>query len=239
MEAAAGEHLNSQHWRIQRGLFWLAVALGLLHIAALYATNQLLVYFTKPGTMLVILSVAALRSSRAQSRYSVPIVAGLVCSLVGDVFLMLPSDRFVPGLESFFIAHLVYIAAFRSGVAGLGPAWLPLPFLAYGLTAFWILLPGLGEMKLPVIAYLLVILTMAWQAAVRWNAKRDRNCLFALSGALLFVVSDSVLAFDRFHTRFYLAGGLIMSTYFAAQLLIALSVSGQDRSTQAELSTSK
>ena len=218
---------ESHPQRIQRSLFWLALLLGLLNIAGLYMGNRPLVYATKPGTMLVILIGAALGSSRAPSRYAILVLAGLVCSLVGDIFLMLPSDQFVPGLVSFLIAHLFYIAAFRSGMTGFGPAWLPLPFFAYGLAAFWVLLPGLGDMKLPVIAYLLTILTMAWQSAVRWNAKRDRSCLFAFAGALLFVVSDSLIAFNRFHTRFYFAEALIMSTYFVAQWLIAFSVSPQ------------
>lgn len=210
--------------RIHRSLFWMALPLGLLHIAALYAGNRPLVYLTKPATMLVILTLAVVGRGRASSRYANLVLAGLACSLVGDVFLMLPTDQFVPGLVSFLIGHLFYIAAFRFGISGFGPAWLPLPFCAYGLAALLILFPGLGDMRLAVIGYLLVILTMAWQSAVRWNARRDQSSGFALLGALLFVVSDSLIALNRFHTRFYLAPALIMSTYFVAQWLIAVSV---------------
>jgi uncharacterized membrane protein YhhN len=218
----------------------LVTTLGLTfqNIAALYDGKRLIVYLTKPMTMIIILVLALVGRDHAPSRYANLVLIALVCSLVGDIFLMLPSDQFVPGLVSFLIAHLFYIAAFRSRVAGLGPAWLVLPFCAYGLAAFWILLPDLGELKLPTIAYLLVILTMAWQAAVRWNAMRDRSSLVAMAGALLFVTSDSIIAFNRFHTRFYLAGALIMSTYFGAQWLIALSVFAPGRSTgQAPIST--
>lgn len=225
--------------RIRRYLVWTALGAAVLNITALYQSDRTRVYVTKPLTMVLILVVAALGRDLAPYRYANLILAGLACSLVGDIFLMLPSDQFVPGLVSFLIAHLFYIAAFRSGFAGFRPAWLAFPFFAYGLTAFWILLPGLGELKLPVIAYLLVILTMAWQAAVRWNAMRDRSCLFAFAGALLFVISDSIIAFNRFHTRFYLAEALIMSTYFAAQWLIALSVSRQGESARAQTSISK
>ena len=224
--------------RIRRGLIWLALPLGLLNIAALYAASRPLVYLTKPATMLIILGLAVAGRDRAPSRYANLILAGLACSLVGDVLLMLPTDQFVPGLVSFLIAHLFYIAAFRQGMRGFGPAWLPFPFFAYGFAAFWILLPGLGEMKLPVTGYLLVILTMGWQSAVRWNATRDQSSLLALSGALLFVTSDSIIAFNRFHTQFYLAEAWIMSTYFVAQWLIAFSVSRQVE-TPANPSTSK
>jgi uncharacterized membrane protein YhhN len=230
---------NSQQRRIRWTVLSQFVLTGLLNIVAVYMGNRPLVYVTKPGTILVILAAAALGRRRAPSRYANLVLAGLACSLAGDIFLMLPSDQFVPGLVSFLIAHLFYIAAFRSGMTGFAPAWLALPFYGYGFVAFWILLPGLGEMKLPAMAYLLVILTMAWQAAVRWNAMRDRGSLFAFAGALLFGVSDSIIAFNRFHARFYLAEALIMSTYFAAQLLLALSVSRQSRSPRAGLFTSK
>jgi uncharacterized membrane protein YhhN len=230
---------DANHRRFQTSLSWLTLPLGLLNVAALYLDNRPLVYLTKPGTMLVILTLAAVGRHRAPSKYATLVLIGLACSLVGDIFLMLPSDQFVPGLASFLIAHLFYIAAFRSGITGFGPAWLPLPFYAYGLAAFWILLPGLGKTKLPVIAYLLVILTMAWQAAVRWIATRDRSCLLALAGALLFVASDSTIAFNRFHAAFYLAEAAIMSTYFAAQWLIALSVVGQSGSVREKTPISK
>jgi uncharacterized membrane protein YhhN len=240
MEASVHEAQSAvKHRRVQTILSWLAFPPGLLNIAALYASNRPLVYLTKPGTMLVILTLAAVGRLRAPSNYANLVFIWLACSLVGDIFLMLPSDQFVPGLVSFLIAHFFYIAAFRSGITGFGPVWLPLPFCAYGLAAFWILLPGLGEAKLPVIAYLLVILTMAWQSAVRWIARRDRSCLFAFAGALLFVVSDSTIAFNRFHAAFYLAEAVIMSTYFAAQWLIALSVAGQSGSAREQISISK
>ena len=220
LEVDSESHLR----RIRRSLFVSVLGLTFLHISALYDGNRTQVYLTKPTAMLLILILAGVGRDRAPSRYAHLILAGLACSLAGDVFLMLPSDQFIPGLVSFLIAHLFYITAFRSEIAGFGPPWLALPFCGYGLAAFWILSPGLGGLKLPVLAYLLVILIMAWQAAVRWNAMRDRSCLFALAGALLFFISDSVIAYNRFHTRFYLAEALIMSTYFAAQWLIALSV---------------
>jgi uncharacterized membrane protein YhhN len=240
MKASVDEaQSDANHHRLQTSLSWLALPLGLLNIAALYADNRPLVYLTKPATMLVILTLAAVGRHHTPSNYANLVFIGLACSLVGDIFLMLPSDQFVPGLVSFLIAHLFYIAAFRSGIAGFGPAWLPLPFYAYGLAAFWILLPGLGETKLPVIAYLLVILTMAWQSSVRWIATRHRSCLFAFAGALLFVASDSTIAFNRFHAAFYLAEAVIMSTYFAAQWLIALSVASQSGSAREQISISK
>jgi uncharacterized membrane protein YhhN len=73
---------------------------------------------------------------------------------------MLPSDRFIPGLVSFLFAHLFYIAAFTSGT-GFGFSWRLLPCAVCGILIFSILAPYLGEMKLPVVVYVVVILVMA------------------------------------------------------------------------------
>jgi uncharacterized membrane protein YhhN len=152
------------------------------------------------------------------------IVAGLVCSLVGDIFLMLPSDRFIPGLLSFLVAHLFYIAAFAPGGARLSAIWYAFPFLIYGAVMLWTLSPHLGSMRLPVLVYMLVILVMAWQALSRWVGADQPGSAPAFFGALLFTVSDSILAVDRFRGRVAHAQFYILSTYFTAQWLIALSV---------------
>jgi YhhN family len=89
--------------------------------------------------MVAIIAVAAHRRVFARSRYSLLIIGGLICSLAGDVLLMLPSDQFVAGLVSFSIAHFFHIAAFRTGIRGLSPVALALPFYGAGAVLFWIL----------------------------------------------------------------------------------------------------
>ena len=80
-------------------------------------------------------------------------------------------------------------------------------------------------MRTPVLVYELVIVTMAWRATARWAATREVGALLALVGAILFVVSDSALAINRFVGKYKAAQALILGTYFCAQWLIALSVS--------------
>jgi uncharacterized membrane protein YhhN len=75
-----------------------------------------------------------------------------------------------------------------------------------------------------VIVYSCVIMIMAFQAANRWLTAENTSSLLALVGAYLFVASDSVLAVERFRGRFRSAQFWVLSTYFAAQWLIALSV---------------
>lgn len=200
-------------------------------IAAGYLGSRTTVYIFKPATMIFIIIIgviALMTGTRQNARYCNLIIAGLCCSIVGDVFLMLPSDQFVPGLISFLIAHLFYIAAFRSRPSGSKAAWYGAACVVYGSLMFWILSPGLGELKLPVAVYLLMILTMAWRAWNRWAATRQAGAALAAIGAMFFVVSDSAIAINRFRVRFLLAELLILATYFAAQWLIALSIGSGD-----------
>jgi uncharacterized membrane protein YhhN len=71
---------------------------------------------------------------------------------------------------------------------------------------------------------MLVIMAMAWQALARWLQKRDKAALLACLEALLFVASDTLLAFNHFKGRFHNAVLFYMGTYYAAQWLISLSV---------------
>jgi len=205
-------------------LTFAAALSALLHIRAEYFGPHVQVYVFKPLTMVLIIAMAVRAFRPAFSRYGWTILAGLVFSIAGDVFLMLPSDQFIPGLVCFLIAHLCYITAFRSGMK-FAFSWKELiPFVLYGalMTAF--LFPFLGEMKVPVFVYTAVIVTMGWQACSRWIRLKSLSSRLAFIGAVLFMVSDSALAVDRFHGHFAAAPALLLVTYFAAQWFIARSI---------------
>ena len=202
----------------------LAALSASLHLRAEYLGPQYQVYLFKPLTMVSIILIAACAREPVATHYKVLVIAGLIFSLAGDVFLMLPTDRFVAGLASFLVAHLLYIAAFRSSTTpGFSP-WALVPFIIYGVVVFSILAPYLGQMKLPVLAYVVVILVMAWQGWERWAHTGQPGALWAFIGAALFVVSDSALAINRFRAPYGAAQALVLSTYFAAQWFIARSV---------------
>jgi uncharacterized membrane protein YhhN len=206
----------------------LAAASGAIEIAGQAVGSRTMVYIFKPLTMLFIIGIALIGISDSKS-YRKLIVAALCCSLAGDVLLMLPSDQFVPGLLSFLIAHCFYIAAFRTRPSGLLSTRFGLACLGYGSLMLWLLFPYLGDMKLPVLIYLIVVLLKAWRALTRWSMNRNRRTLLAALGASLFVVSDSMIAINRFYVRFRLADLLIMLTYFVAQWLMAMSVGRSGR----------
>jgi uncharacterized membrane protein YhhN len=198
---------------------------ALLTIRAEYRGPRWLVYICKPLATTLIL-VLALATGGEDHAYTALIAVGLTCSLAGDIFLMLPQDRFIPGLVSFLLAQLAYIAAFiRAADRPLsGTSVLPLiPLLGYGFVVFAILRPHLGPLMVPVLAYMVVILVMGWRAIEYARQYPTPGPLAAALGALLFIVSDSVLALNRFARPFRAAQALVLGTYFIAQWLIALS----------------
>lgn len=184
------------------------------------------IYVFKPLATLLILALALSQAS-VRGDYQYLIAAGLLFSTAGDVFLMLPRDRFVAGLASFLVAHLCYIGAFSIGVPFGAAPLLWLPYFAAGGVVVALVWPGLKPaLRAPVVVYVVVIAAMAGQASERWHGMGGTAALLAALGAGLFVVSDAVLAIDRFRWKFRAARAVTLATYWSAQLLIALSVSG-------------
>jgi uncharacterized membrane protein YhhN len=178
-------------------------------------------YVFKPLT-LVVLTAAALALDPADPTVRAWFVVALVLSLAGDVFLMLPGDRFVPGLGAFLLAHLAYVVGLA--VAGLEPlgvlAGLLVVGAAYGLVGTR-LVAGIRAtepaMAGPVTVYMGVISAMVVCAFGTGDG-------VAIAGAVLFYASDALIGWGRF-VRPYDWGRLaVMVTYHLGQVLLVLSL---------------
>ncbi|MDD1793494.1 lysoplasmalogenase [Enterovibrio makurazakiensis] len=203
-------------------LSWLAVwCSGLLHINAAYKGPRWQFYLFKPLTIALMMLIVV--TGGEANTYAYLVLAGLLFSLFGDVFLMLPKDRFIPGLLSFLVAHIFYSVAFWLQFDGTMVWWLPSLLGAASVIIFLLLLPNLGPLLVPVGVYIAVIAQMAWGAGEFWMNTHSQMAAYAFGGALLFMVSDTVLAFERFKGPFRASVVLVMSTYFCAQGLITLS----------------
>lgn len=185
----------------------------------MYGQQTAQIYFFKPLTMIFIIALACTRENWL-TFYGLMITSGLLFSLAGDV-LLIPERFFVQGLTSFLLAHICYLAAFAH--APVAP-WLLLPFLLFIVLFLRLLRGRLGKLKLPVTIYAVTIAAMGWQAVDRCLAHGEQSNLLAAAGAIFFVASDTILAYDKFKQPFRLARLLVLSTYFTAQWLIALSV---------------
>jgi uncharacterized membrane protein YhhN len=190
---------------------WIAVARGLTRIE----------HAAKPLTMVGLVAVAfAIDPTYSDMRAA--FVIALVCSLVGDVFLMLPSDRFVAGLAAFLAAHLAYTAGFVLGPGSVGGFALGALITAVvavplGVRLLRAVRRSAPAVVTPVMAYLVVISVMV-AAATGWGNA------WAIAGAWLFFVSDALIAETRF-VRAIPAGRLaIIVTYHLGQALLVLSL---------------
>lgn len=156
------------------------------------------------------------------------ILAALFFSWLGDVFLLMEYKApllFIFGLGSFLITHILYIIYFtgiKSNAASLlyKQPLLIVAVLLYGSCLVWLLFPTLGDLKIHVLVYAAVICTMLL-CSLHIFFKTDKKAAWLfVTGALLFVVSDSVLAINKFYKPFTTAGIIIMLTYCAAQYYI-------------------
>ena len=129
---------------------------------------------------------------------------------------------FIPGLVSFLVAHLFYVALFKNG-----QAWFPhrgalAATLGIGVGMYAFLWTGglPPALRVPVAAYVLVIALMAAQAIGRATVLRSGPALRVALGAGCFMLSDALLATDRFVTPLPMSPLWVLSTYYAAQVLI-------------------
>jgi uncharacterized membrane protein YhhN len=158
-----------------------------------------------------------------RGRYARWVCTGMVLSLVGDVLLELPG-LFLPGLGFFLFAQASYVTAYL--MVTRTPSLLrAVPFLGLGAGAFLFLRSGLGELAVPVAAYIAVISAMMWRSAAMVGAGGEvrREQWAALVGAVLFAASDTLLALHRFVQPVPGAGYSIILLYWAGQLGIAFS----------------
>ena len=194
-------------------------------------------WVAKPLATLLLLAAAAFAWAPVARRYRAWIVAGMVFSLAGDVLLMLPANLFVAGLLAFLGGHLCFITAFLgdSRLAVRPLAWL-VCLLAGGanLALLWPSIPA--TLHLAVAVYALALSCMAAQALGRaWFHAGDalaRPARYAAIGGLLFMLSDSLLAWNRFHGALPMAVLWVLGSYYAALWFIARSVAQDDVSVE-------
>ncbi len=208
-------------------------ALATIGCAVAVSTDRhMLEYMCKPAMMIVLSSWFFFNSRRYGDRFTIFIQAGLFFSLAGDVALMFQHwDEFffLIGLGAFLVAHLCYCIAFINNISevGEGEGWMLSSGVAIGIALFavlfsWKLVEKLdGDLMIPVIAYVVVIAFMAMLAAFRWMRTFPRSFWMVMVGALFFMVSDSLLAANRFIKPLDWSPAVIILTYAIAQFLIA------------------
>ncbi len=185
---------------------------------------------TKPLLMITLLIYYLFGRKDKWSLLAKLMTGALIFSWMGDVLLMLQGKVegiFVFGLAAFLIAHIFYIFAYKqakfSSPGELNNSFIRMRiiFLVFiGAALIYMLYPYLGELLYPVILYTIVIISMGIFALLRRGWTVDKSFIMVYSGALLFIMSDAMIAINKFMSPLFQARLLIMATYIAAQFLI-------------------
>jgi uncharacterized membrane protein YhhN len=152
-------------------------------------------------------------------------------SFLGDTTLMLESRDsvfFMVGLSAFLIAHIFYILSYGqyqdesedNALKGIQKIRIAFPIILAGTGLLVVLYPTLGDLKIPVVIYALVLIVMVLNAVFRFGRTNNNSFWLVFGGSLLFMISDSLLAINKFLTPVPSAGVWIMSSYMLAQFLI-------------------
>lgn len=187
-------------------------------------------YLLKPSITISLMLYVAF-NTQLKGRFAKRIFAGLLFGLFGDCFLMFPHidpNFFLFGLASFLIGHLLYISAFYIDYKWepsieKRATWLAVIISGIFCLCFYLFLrPYLDALNIPVMIYAFVISLMAIMAVNRKGRVNTTSFNLIFYGAILFLISDSILAYNKFVSPIKFSGLAIMSTYMLAQYLITM-----------------
>lgn len=205
-------------------LFLIVCAVELLGVAFHWL---IVIAVAKPCIMLSLIGYYAEGSSKRSSAF---ILALLFC-WTGDVLLLFQAKEemfFIFGLVAFLIAHALYIVAYRQlqwpdrkhELMPTQKMRFSFPIVLAGTGLIVVLFPILGDLQIPVLVYALVLMLMVMTALFRYGRTPILSFWMIFTGASLFMISDSLLAINKFYAPIPYGGFFVMLTYCAAQYLI-------------------
>ncbi len=183
-------------------------------------------YATKP-LLMPALALYYILSSQDPKIFMIAAIAG---GWLGDIFLMIPDPEnkkrfFKPGLVAFLLGHIFYMAVFASRFVSIGTipfcGWLIAPvFAATGITAFIIIRPHAGPMLKAITAYVVIIVLMGISTILPLGSVSVTGAVIAMSGAFIFMISDTLNAYNRFVRAIPNERVYTMTTYLLGQYLL-------------------
>lgn len=196
--------------------------LAVVHVFLLNTDMVLYQQITKALLMPVLMAFAWMQVGFTNTRR---LLLALFFCWAGDILLLFTYKNelyFLLGLAAFLVGHLAYISTFLQCTSGKSKAamWWYLPILTYVFLLLSVLWNNLGDMLLPVSVYAVVIGSMTAVALRRHGATNTSSFMAVMAGALLFVLSDSLIAWNKFQGAISHASLWIMLTYMMAQYLL-------------------
>ena len=189
-------------------------------------------YFTKPALMitLILYFLSAVKGTNFKDKTH--FISAMIFALLGDTFLMFQRQNslfFMLGLGAFLLMQIGYSLFFnreikiKKSLLFRKPYWIIL-VIVYALTLYKIVSENVGGLKGAILVYTICIATMLLSAINRFGQISQNSFRWVFFGALFFLISDSVLAINKFAGAVPYAGFWIMSTYTLAQYLIVRGV---------------
>lgn len=186
--------------------------------------------FVKP-LICISLAIYLVRNVSMLAGFNRLILSGLILSLFGDFFLIFASGNiyiFVYGLVAFLLAHILYSMAFFRDFKNNPQASKLFGHImlfcmgVFSLSYYSWIRDYLNDLRIPIMAYMFVISIMAILAGYRYGRVDKFSFKLIYIGAIFFVISDSILAYNKFAEPFPFSGVWIMGTYMLAQYLITM-----------------
>lgn len=198
-------------------------------IISILLGHELLHQISKPSIMVTLIGYYWFASGNDRS---LAFIVAMIAAWIGDVLLMFAERNemyFIMGLGAFLVTHVMLILTFRqfrsenagNPLRGVQSIRMAFPIVLAGTGLIVVLYPTLGALKFPVVVYAIVLMCMVLNALYRYGRTNFTSMIATFAGALLFMMSDSILAINKFLMPLGNAGLWIMVTYCAGQFLIA------------------
>lgn len=202
------------------------ILLSVVHLVFEAAGSRAGRYITKP----LLMPALAMYYGTAAAWPNPVLLAAIFCGWLGDIFLMIPDPQktrryFKPGLVAFLLGHFLYIAVFAAYL----PDWANVPvlgwaclsvFVAAGVVGCRLIAPHASEMLPAIIAYITIIVLMGASTVLPLGSVRTTGAVTAMSGAFVFMISDTINAYNRFVREIPLERLFTMGTYLIGQFLL-------------------
>ena len=199
--------------------------LSIAHLVSISVGATDMANITKP--LIVLSLIFYFKASVEETPINKLVVFSLAMSVFGDALLIYQHNHslfFIAGLGAFLLAHIGYawinFNLVNDDVRKFRLMWQDAPIILVGFLVFLLIKDGVGDLRIPVLSYIAVIAIMGVTARQRWNRVDKESFWFIMCGASMFMVSDTLLAMNKFVEPFPQSGLSIMLTYTLAQFLI-------------------
>lgn len=149
---------------------------------------------------------------------------GLLCAALGDSLLFGTEKTYTPGFIALLSAHLAFFGSFVSQLHHEPTLWLSVVVVSISVIIYLLLLPVLGERKLPVAAYLITICLTIWATTEYWINTHSQSAFFGLLGGFALIFYGILISTRRSQIFGRYSPYIITLSYFAAQTLLAFAI---------------